>query len=360
MDNYYEKFCSVLKAGLWGFHIDIELTPPEMSRIWKDAEKQAVEGIVADALLSTKQIPPKAAGILKKRILSIASRNLKLTSILVDSVKALNDNGIDPILLKGQGIGSYYRQPLTRKCGDIDLYVGTENYKMSFKVLSDSLPDVEYTLFNPKEKHSHIIANSIPIEIHQYSDRLPAKYNTLYQIISDTYLSQHNDIIQFEGVSVRTPEPTFNSFFIFNHLWRHFIAVGVGFRQICDWAVFLHANTDRIDTVHLNEILCSFDLMKPWKTFGYIAVNLLGLPKAQMPFYDTSFKKDAVKILRMIMIEGNLGNAREDRWKAEETKSLLNTLKVFYISTKRYLKVFPMFPRLAFQEYKMRILYHLK
>lgn len=355
MDGYCEQFCTVLRAGLWGLPVDIELSPSEMFRIWKDAEKQAVDGIVAEAFLSTNHIPPKTSEILKKRMLSIASKNLKLNSVLKDSVRALNNHGIMPVLLKGQGVGSYYNQPLTRACGDIDLYVGTEAYKKSFDVLKESLSNVVEADFDPNDKHSHLYVNDIPIEIHQFSDRLPTKYNTRFQVISDSCLSSGHVVLRFGDVDVRTPEPTFNSFYIFNHLWRHFIAVGVGFRQICDWTVFLHANSDRIDVHRLDEILNSLDLMKPWKTFGLIAVKMLGLPASEMPFHDPSFEKDVDKILRMIMLEGNLGKEREDRWRAAEKGTFLNKLKVFIISTKRYLKVFPMFPGLAFQEYMMRI-----
>ena len=41
--------------------------------------------------------------------------------------------------------------------------------------------------------------------------------------------------------------------------------------------------------------------------FGYIAVNTLGLPADEMPFYDPKYKKAAKKVLELIMLEGNFG-----------------------------------------------------
>ena len=356
MDGYYKQFCTVLSAGLWGQHFSDNLSPSELFKIWKDAEKQSVDGIIANAFLSTDHIPPRTAEILRKRLLIIASMNLKLNSVLEESVKILRENEIEPVLLKGQGVGAYYYQPLIRRCGDIDLYVGTQAYKKAFSVLKESSLKVEDANFSPNDKHSHLIIDSIPIEIHQFSARPPAKYNARYQVISDSYLSDSHVILQFGDVDVRTPEPTFNAFYILNHIWRHYIGVGVGFRQICDWAVFLHANSSKINISRLKEILNSLDLMKPWTAFGYIAVNMLGLPEAEMPFYTRSIEKVADKIMRMIMCEGNLGQEREDRWKAADKDSIINKLKIFIISTKRYLKVFPMFPDLVYQEYKMRVI----
>ena len=40
---------------------------------------------------------------------------------------------------------------------------------------------------------------------------------------------------------------TFNAFYIFVHLYYHFLQVGVGFRQICDWMLWLKRQEETID-----------------------------------------------------------------------------------------------------------------
>lgn len=358
MTYYYDHFCSVLRTGLWGTKLEVILTPAEKRWIWEDAAKQTVSGLVANAFISNAGTPPKTAEVLQKKILKIAANNLKLDAILADSVAALENQGICPVLLKGQGVGSYYKEPLLRESGDIDLYVGQDNYKKSFEALRTSLKEVKDAVFEEDDKHSHLTSSGITIELHQFSDILPRKYDSRYQTISDSCLAGSHVFVKIGDINVRTPEPTFNAFFIFNHLWRHFIAAGVGFRQICDWVVFLHANNGSIDLHRLEEMLSSIDLIKPWRVFGIIAVNRLGLPESEMPFYDITYSKEADEVLGMIMKEGNFGHEREDRWEAAEA-GFLNRLKEFFIITKRYLKVLPMFPNLAFQEYKMRLRTHL-
>lgn len=358
MNKHYDKFYYVLRSSLWGQKLEVAFSPAEKRRIWDDAAKQTVSGLIANAFLTESDTPPKAEEVLQKKTLKIAANNFKLDGVLADSVKALEDKGIYPVLLKGQGVGSYYKEPLLRECGDIDLYVGKDNYQKAFEALKTSLNKVQEAVFEENEKHSHLIVDGIPIELHQFSDVLPRKYDSAYQKISDSCLARNHVMINIGGVDVRTPEPTFNAFFIFNHLWRHFIAVGVGFRQICDWTVFLHANKGKIDLSRLEEMLNSLDLMKSWKVFGNIAVRMLRLPEREMPFYDPAYKKEAGKVLEMVMTEGNFGHEREERWK-ESNSSLLDLLRVFCISTWRYMKLFPMFGNLAFQEYKMRLRTHL-
>ena len=357
-DNYQELFCSVLTAGLWNKAPEVWLTGADMKKVWNDSQKQAVSGLVAEALLATKRIHPRTAEMLQNKLLSIAAMNFKQQHILANAVRVLQNEGIEPILLKGRGVASFYHQPLLRECGDIDLYVGTRDYKNSFDILERSLENIEEKKYDATEKHSHLVVKGIPIELHQFSDVQPSKYDAIYQKISDEGLASGHIILRVDDVDVRTPEPTFNAFYIFNHLWRHFIAVGVGFRQICDWVMLLHSYSGAIDRDRLAGVLVRLDLMKPWKVFGYIAVNMLGLPENEMPFYDPTFGKLAHKVLPMIMKEGNFGHERDDRW-TESGHPLKDIFKVFIISTFRYIKLLPMFGGLAWQEYKMRILQHL-
>ena len=355
MDAYIGQFCSVLRAGLWNQVPEIEdLSVEDMRHMWEDARKQAVSGLVAQAFLNTKRLGPKTSEMLQNKLMSIAAMNFKLSHILADSVKALREAGIEPILLKGHGVASYYHQPLLRECGDIDLYVGTEQYRKAFDVLSETLTDIEDKEFEAAEKHSHIVVKGIPIELHQFSDVLPGRYNPDYQKISDESLSGSFGTVSVDGIEVETPEPTFNAFFVFNHFWRHFIAVGVGFRQVCDWVVLLHSCKDVIDRQRLKGMLCKMDLIRPWKVFGYLAVNSLGLPVEEMPFYDGSFCKIADKVVAMMMKEGNFGHEREDRW-SQSGHPLLDRVKDFIIITWRYVRMLPSFGRLAMNEYFWRI-----
>ena len=358
MDGYIDKFCSVLRAGLWDKPVGQRLDADEMRRIWSDARKQAVCGLVAEALLATGEIPPRTSEMLQKKLMAIAAKNFKSSHLLADSVKALSARGVEPVLLKGLGVASCYRQPLVRECGDIDLYVGVKDYRKSFDILVENLENVECSEFSENEKHSHVIVRGIPIEIHQFCDVLAPKYNPAFQEIASKCLSDGFCQLKVDDISVRIPEPTFNAMFIFEHIWSHFVAAGVGFRQICDWTLFLHSNHDRIDGERLRGMLEALDLMKPWKVFGFIASNALGLPKDEMPFYDGSMKRTADKVIDMVMKEGNFGHEREDRW-AESGNQFKDTLKQFFIVTRRYLKVIPMFGNLAYQEYKTKLLYHL-
>lgn len=81
----------------------------------------------------------------------------------------------------------------------------------------------------------------------------------------------------------------------------------MGLRQVCDWVVLLHANHGKINLEWQSDVLGKMRLMKEWQVFGYIAVNTLGLPADEMPFYDAKCQKKAEKVLDLIMFKGNFG-----------------------------------------------------
>ena len=86
--------------------------------------------------------------------------------------------------------------------------------------------------------------------------------------------------------------------------------------RICDWSLLLHSLYGKIDLPKLKGYIDGLGLMKAWKTFGWIAVEKLGLSKEEMPFYDSSFSGGAVKVLEYIWKEGNFAGS----WHLTEKK----------------------------------------
>ncbi len=354
MEVSNELFVQSLRAGLWGDTPIADIDETVARDIWTEARKQSCRGVVGQVLLDSGILPPKAKKIVSDRIVSIIGHNLALSRVLSISVKALRDKGIEPVLLKGQGAASSYPQPLLRECGDIDLYVGTEHYREAFDVLSGLTGEIDEEGFSTEGKHSHVVIDGMTVETHRFSEVLPPGYDKQYQELSDMGMSSGGEVLDIGGTDVRIPEPTFNAFYLFNHLWRHFFTEGVGFRQVCDWTMFLHARKDRIDKDRLGHILKTLDLTAPWKVFGNIAVGVLGLPADEMPFYSQEYLDKSRKIVRMMLKEGNFGHERRE-WYALDRNSVFGLSKVMASITGRYLGLYPVFGRVILVEYIDRI-----
>ena len=123
------------------------------------AKMQSVTGILFDGIqqLTKTQRPPTE--ILLDwfgQTLHIESANIKHNKALASLVSYLRDEGVESRLLKGQGCASYYPNPLHRQCGDIDLFVGKEQYGRALQVIEnkgihiekEGVKDTQYHLLN--------------------------------------------------------------------------------------------------------------------------------------------------------------------------------------------------------------------
>ena len=310
-----ETFFSLLRSSLWGGQLDVEVgdfSRKDLGGVLKMAKSQTVLGLIAHELMTRKEFSAMLGAESRERLTLMVQENFftyqRLNAVLLTIVLELRKHGIDPVLLKGQGISKYYPIPELRQCGDIDIYVGQENFAKACEVIGAMSTPEDHQKDIPSLKHYHTRIGHAFIEIHRYTDVYwPKRYDRVYQKISDA--GMHSDLVplDFVDAEVLTPSVDFNVFFIFNHFWHHFIADGVGLRQLCDWVRLLHVNHGKINLDYLSDVLGKMKLMKEWKVFGCIAVDTLGLPADQMPFYDPKYKRAAGKVLELIMLEGNFG-----------------------------------------------------
>ena len=345
-----DVFLSLLRSALWCVPAQI---PADFSD-WKDvavlARSQSVLGLVGDELMSCDM--PQA---LKAKVRTLVMRTMmthaKLNSVLSEVVAALDKGGVPSVLLKGQGIAAYYPKPELRQCGDIDLYVGQKEYARSYDILKQTGALMEEVNALTVGKHYHASYGQVEVEIHRYTEVYPfRKYNDVYQKASDAGMTEGLVHMSFGGVSVATPEDTFNAFFIFSHLFHHFLTSGIGLRQFCDWMMLLHARKDGIDQEKLRKILTDMDMMKPWQAFGSVLVEHLGLPASDFPFYDPAGNSCVKKILSRVLSEGNFGQER-DVVTRRGRSYLLNKTRSFFGHITRTTVLLRLFPRQALRQF---------
>lgn len=354
---------SILKSSLWGIEITVPSDFNEWEQLFVKAKAHAVLALVADKVFQTPELRKKIPQAFCRRLKDFAIRNYsshaRLNNTLIQIVSELDNHGVHSVLLKGQGLARCYPVPELRQCGDIDLYVGDENagkvYDLLMPVADHIDPKGEINL----SKHFHVTIGALPVEIHRYSDVQPFEWqDKIYQAYADEGLSSDLHPLDFSGVLVNTPSDNFNAFYIFNHLWHHFRAEGVGLRQLCDWMMFLHKHHDVISSEYINNIVSGMDLLVPWKTFGCVLVDYLGLPQEEFPLYDSSYSFKARRLLKVIMLQGNLGQStgysrrRGDNYLYEKCVSLKCHLSIF-------ISEFSLFPlqsiRQAFNMFKVGI-----
>lgn len=278
----------------------------------KLARKHVVYGIIVESVgLLPERLRPSAkiSAEMKRFALGLIRTSLAMDRTIGLLVAFLQYHDIHGVLLKGAGVARYYKKPQMRHTGDIDFYVGKEQYSKAVDICRERLTD-EKAECHEDEQHFGFDWNGAYVELHRRASKMfSPKLNKLFQqwTIKQLEGSAARRSMRIENVDVSLPSYDFDAIYIFYHAWRHYIQGGIGLRQLCDWAMIFHAHASDIDTNQLIQNIRRFGLTNAWKLFACIAVNHLGLSKDKMPLYDPTFHKKSEKALAKIMAGGNFG-----------------------------------------------------
>lgn len=312
--NTIEQFFALIRSGLWGGKA--ASSPFDGGADWaallRLASMQSLTGIFADGAgtLPRELMPPaETARRLFVTVESIRRANRRLDTVLAELEAGLRREGIEGILLKGQGVARAYLHPELRMCGDIDLYPGKGDAYLRCCEIVRSLGESEGRE-DESEKHFHFNRRGCSIEIHSHVMLAADPFvNRRLQRWTDEMLDDPSKLrhVEINGVEVNLPPVDFDAVFILQHIANHLLKGGIGLRQLCDWSRYLHVHAAEIDRARLGNNLRTFRLMNCWQLFGWLAVNRLGLPEAEMPFYSPRHEKRALRCLRIILRKGNFG-----------------------------------------------------
>ncbi len=374
-DSTRQAFVELLRGGLWNRPLEsasFSSPEPDWKGVFRMAQQQAVWGLVADAvnrLPADRQPAPQILRQLNFLLGRNRARHALLNRTLTEAVTLLQENNIRPVLLKGQGVATYYADPTLRICGDIDLYIGTDDYKRSClwaKQWGEDKAEGEIkaeekektkgkgkrqgkakdTLGIESEKHYHFRHGGVTVELHRIAEKLPDPWrNRKFRQWTEEMLAEGKcRKARIGNADITVPPADFEVLYIFNHACHHFLSGGIGLRQLCDWTLALHRFYGHIDRTRLKRRLKTFGLWRGWQIFGCIAVDTLGLPEAEFPFYNGTCRKQARKVLEQVFEGGNFGffnPARAERpagYVAGKFYSLRCTCR-------RHTRLFPLFPQ---------------
>lgn len=354
MATSQQQFIELLRAGLWGEKADEGLFRGgvDWKEVLKIARQQTVQGVVCDSIETLPQElwPPKDV---LHRLMMDRTKNVQmhglLNSIVREVVEELDSRNVPSLLLKGQGVAQNYRRPESRSCGDIDLYVGMDNFHKAGEIIGrmtgeEAGPESDH--------HIQLHFKGVEIELHKKADYMPGiRMNRDLQAwtvesLDNNFSNNTLPVWDNAGTAVRLAPATFDAFFILHHAVRHMTVGGIGFRQLCDWTMYLHKHHAEIDIAMLQEKLERFRMKAVWQEFGLIAVNILGLPPAELPLapaHMDSTKTD--KILRQIFISGNFGHADGKRKDNSKTTYIKRKWRSFRFQSLRLMKLIGLFPK---------------
>lgn len=321
MSTVEQQYFTLLRAALWdtSVSVDGEIDWESVMQIAGFHGNNVLIADVASRMTDNKPSPEMLAKM-QSGMRNNLFHLMKLRQILTSAVNLLREHGIEPVVLKGFGLAMLYPNPTLRQIGDTDLFVGIANFHEACTLLRTLPGSYNWGEEVDIGRHYNIEFGHISLEVHRVSaDIEDAKLYPHYAAIEQEGLIDHPQRVDYEGLEMSIPSKEFVVFFTFYHAWHHYLETGVGLRQLSDITMALHSYHGQLDVDKLRQWLNTMRVMKPWQTFGYLLVERLGLPEAEMPFYDASCQKRAQKLYRQIMKEGNF-KRRSNSFKHKKPK----------------------------------------
>lgn len=345
-DNSVDAFFALVRAGLWG-RADANLNAflnlnekVEWDKVYQLAQEQSVQGIVLHGIEQLKRqndrlkIPQALLLQWIGEVQLIEHQNKEMNAFVVELFEKLRNQGINALLVKGQGLAQCYEKPLWRTSGDVDILLSNDDYLKAKEFLMPLgvLTEPEETA----KRHLAINIEGWTIELHGtlHCGLSRSVDKLLDEVQTDTFegkMSGRRGKIVRVWKNGETDVPLLAAendvFYVFTHILQHFYKGGIGMRQICDWCRLLWTFKDSLNHGVLESRIREAGIISQWKAFGAFAVEYLGMPVEAMPFLnvrgkkvdgrceiEVNLRKKADKICDFILEVGNFGHNRDNSY----------------------------------------------
>ena len=291
MRKTFETYLALVRAALWNEAMpEVEMSKEMLQLIMR----QGVGPLVFPRMLMTP--------MMKMVCVQNMQTQAKLQLVLVQAWGALTKAGIEPVLMKGAGLAALYPEMQLRAWGDIDLFVGKEQYHPACKVMRDKFPGaLKFDEELDHYKHYNIIADRVSIETHRVTVGLQHPLDEKRYAKMEAYGTENAEKLMVNGLEVKVFEPTFNALFVFMHSWEHMLTAGANLRQWCDLALLLHHYHERIDVRLLERWLKQLRLLDVWQLYAYNMLNGLGLPREECLLYSERVAERAERMMEDLL-----------------------------------------------------------
>ena len=364
-------FFGILRSVMWGTKAEVPADTDWRSVLNLAARQKCLHAF--SVWTKTYKIATPFDKQMQPAIFAVMARSVRLNHLAADVVALLAEHHIPAVLIKGYSLATLYPDSDTRDFGDVDIYVGEENYQRAAEIVTAAYPEaywhsdlrggIHYILVIDESQDRVVELHRVTMEFHD------KKADALYQEFTRKHLTATDSTIDIYGKSVPVPSAAYNALYVFMHAWHHFESTGVGFRQLGDWALCLNvahqlatAEEWQALTREIESILTALHMKTAWRTFGHILVNELQLPVEAFPLYTTDYQSRAQRLLRQLLRDGHGGRParagikeialmRRFPWERPAKHRLLQVGYTFYRLLFNAWQMGKLFPTLAWHNF---------
>lgn len=279
-----------------------DISPETWKAFFAFAQKQSLLGVAFAGIDRLGLKPPRPLYLAwSLRVEAIRGLNVQMNEAAAKLTALFAAQNRETAILKGQANARLYPDPSLRQPGDIDIWVN--GGRKSVLQLLDSMgfpkdPDVS-------EIHAHVPKEmfGVPVEVHYITGgglRNPFANRQLRAFL-DAQIQKSTMVPE----GFWAPPLVFAMCMQLAHIYRHFLGLGIGLRQLMDYCVLLQNATEQ-DRKIVSEQIKSFGLLHIASAVMWILRECFGLPEEKMICKPNAFR--GKMLYDEIMEGGNFGN----------------------------------------------------
>lgn len=275
--------------------VSFALSKQEWVSLYEQASRQLLLGLFYNAIckLSSEQRPPISLAFQwASEAETIRGQNALLNGVAARLTERFDSVNRKSAVLKGPANARLYPDAFARQCGDIDIWVEGGREKVVDLLLQLGLLEPEkkqkgmsreaviaeekkkFSQMSPHHVHLQEKMDGVSVEVHfrPSSGNLNPFSNGRMQKFLEKEIGKTERVA--EGFNV--PSIRFALVMQLSHIQRHFVASGIGLKQVVDYAVLLQRSTAE-DRSFVSANLKRFGLHRTAAALMWIFENLLGL-----------------------------------------------------------------------------------
>ena len=280
VDVMCRRLLALLQSALWNKPLDSDLFAGMEEEDWHKLYRTAVEhGVMAlafDGLMQEQAkftLPRKLKLMWAANVETLEQRYNRQRAVAAELTAMLRSEDIPMLLFKGLALAALYPIPQHREFGDLDIYLFGQYRKgeqcmIKHGVQKGKRPNIE--------KHSSLCYKGVPLENHRcfFNEQSLKSIRHLEHCLQEC-LKQEVSLLQ-SSPQLLYPPADFHALFLICHALNHFTRC-INLRYLCDWTVFLTANSGKINVASYRAALSEAGWLKAADALTAITVELFNL-----------------------------------------------------------------------------------
>lgn len=264
---------SLLGYELFQRELEVNTSAVDWTAVLAEGDKHAVTALLYPGMRQLNGVPEEALAKARSAAITATIASERMLKSQREILNLLEANHIPCAILKGTGVACHYPHPELRTPGDIDILTGEKGIEQAREYLTAA----GFAFDHETEMHQAFYGLGALVEIHRTASVFPELPKGEYAAAFMGGALEHLHEEKLNGVAFPCMDFPYQMISLLAHIERHMRSAGIGLRQICDWAVMLHAHREDFGKEELS-LLEQCGLLHFAKIVTGMCEKYLGLP----------------------------------------------------------------------------------